>query len=220
MCFLFFCLTLTLGVWVFISVWFQSDTGPVMLGLLVTGGILTIALSVVNLTLQQRLMASARSSSNARPKYSGWPAEANVEAHQTPGKMAIIKRTRWGLVAAGIFLIAVGTWDAPGVAGWNSLGAGIAVTLLGGLATQISPKPDTVSLFNREGNVLLEASQVEWKGSGIIIKGKILGSLTTNTYLKAEEAWKALSLVSPSVIIHLPLFFYRGWRSNRRKVSK
>jgi hypothetical protein len=220
MCFLFFCLTLALGVWVFISVWFQSDTGPVMLGLLVTGGILTIALSVVNLTLQQRLTASARSGSNARPKYSGWPAEANVETHQTPGKIAIFKRTRWGLVTAGVFLIIVGTWDAPGVAGWDSLGAGIAVTLLGGLATQIGPKPDTVSLFNREGNVLLEASQVEWERSGIIIRGKILGSLTTNTYLKAEEAWKALSLISPAVIIHLPLFLYRGWRSNRRKVSK
>jgi hypothetical protein len=164
-------------------------------------------------------MALAKRSSTVKPNFSGWDTGANIETHQVVGKVAVIKGMRWSLVAAGIFLIVVGIWYAPSVRVWNSLGAGIAVILLGGLATQISPQPVTVSLFNRDSSVLLEASQVEWEGDSIIIKGKVLGSFSTSAHLEAEEAWRALSLVSPSVMMHLPLFLYRGWRASRRKVK-
>jgi hypothetical protein len=217
MCCLFLWITLVIGFWVFISPWVLGYFSSVILGVIIFGGLLTVALSAVNIRLHQQLMALPVP---VKPAFPTWHTEANVEKVKTTEDTTIIKRMRWGLVAAGIFLLAVGIWFAPSAVGWSSLGAGIVVALLSGLVTQISPLPITFTFVTSDGGMLMETSSISYADGSILLKGKVLGSLSTNAYLKPEEVWKALSLISLSVVTHLPFFLWRGWQASRRRAKE
>ena len=75
-----------------------------------------------------------------------------------------------------------------------------------------------VRLYTKDGVVLLEVSKISLEGSDILMRGKVMGTMSTNTYIRPEELWGMLGLVSVRLVAYLPLLLFRGWK--RRKGPK
>jgi hypothetical protein len=72
-----------------------------------------------------------------------------------------------------------------------------------------------VKMFSKEGQILIDAKSLRREGDNLVMKGKLMDAYTMSIYLKPEEIWSMLDLLSWSVIRYLPVMLLRGWRSSR-----
>ena len=58
---------------------------------------------------------------------------------------------------------------------------------------------------------MVETSQLERQGVDLVLKSKIMGAMPATIYLRPEEVWAALGMVSSGIVLYLPVFIFRGW---------
>ena len=80
-------------------------------------------------------------------------------------------------------------------------------------AVRLRHKAKNFVLNAQDGSVLMEIRRVEFKGSDLLIRGKMMGTMPTVASMRPEEVWKALTMVPFKVIIYLPVRLFRAWRS-------
>jgi len=66
-------------------------------------------------------------------------------------------------------------------------------------------------LYDVYGNVMMEIVSVECKGDDLVTKGKMMGTMPATIHLRPQEMWEAKSLLSWSVICHIPSMLIKGW---------
>jgi hypothetical protein len=72
-----------------------------------------------------------------------------------------------------------------------------------------------VKMFDSYGNVMVDISQLTRKNDDLILKGKMMGAMPGEFYIRPEEAWATLKLLSWTVIRYLPIMLIRGWRRSK-----
>lgn len=72
-----------------------------------------------------------------------------------------------------------------------------------------------MKLFDRDGIEMMNVKSIERDGDRIVIKGKMMGTMATTIYVEPAEAWAALRLFPPSLIVRLPLLLLKGFRSRK-----
>lgn len=105
----------------------------------------------------------------------------------------------WGLV--GIFL-------ANG-AGLNELLIGL---LWGGIAlviTQIQPAVELVA-YDVYGNPMAQITKISIKKDDLVAKAILLGSMPSTMYMRPEEVWKVLGMISLETLLGMPKFLFTG----------
>jgi hypothetical protein len=105
----------------------------------------------------------------------------------------------WGLV--GIFL-------ANG-AGLNELLIGL---LWGGIAlviSQIQPTAEIVA-YDVYGNPMAQITKLSFKKDDLVAKAVLLGSMPSTMYMRPEEVWKMLGMISFETLLGMPKFLLIG----------
>ncbi|MFH1775811.1 MAG: hypothetical protein ABH839_04085 [Chloroflexota bacterium] len=119
----------------------------------------------------------------------------------------------WLIGVIGVWLIVSGAilLGAGGGAGrWNEIIPGILLVISVLKAAQIV-EGAVVRLYTREGAVMVEASKLERRGDDLVMKGKIMGAMPATIYIRPEEVWAGLGLVTRQILFYLPLLLIRGW---------
>lgn len=73
-----------------------------------------------------------------------------------------------------------------------------------------------MKMFTRDGIEMLDVKSIDREGENLVLKGKMMGAMNTAIYLRPEDLWQALRLLSLPLILSLPLTLGRGcWRTFR-----
>ena len=75
----------------------------------------------------------------------------------------------------------------------------------------------STKMVDLHGNVMMEIMSLERKADDLVMKGKMMGTMPGTIYLKPEEAWNGLKILSWQVMRYLPLYLFRGWCRRQRK---
>jgi len=110
------------------------------------------------------------------------------------------------LIVSGAIVLGAG----EGAGRWNEIIPGILLVISVIEAAQIVEGAG-VRLYTREGAVMVEAAGLERRGDDLVMKGKIMGAMPANIYIRPEEIWSGLGLVNRQIVFYLPLFLIRGW---------
>lgn len=107
--------------------------------------------------------------------------------------------TVWGLI--GLFL--------PNGAGLNELLIGL---LWGGIAFVISQIQEAAEVvaYDVYGNPMAQITKISFKKEDLVAKAMLLGSMPSSMYLRPEEIWKLLGMVSFETIMGMPKFLVTG----------
>ena len=77
-----------------------------------------------------------------------------------------------------------------------------------------------MKMYSKEGQTLIDVTLVRREGENLIMKGKLMNAYSMAIYLRPEDAWKALSLLSFRVIAYAPLMLLKGWRRTQKTSEK
>lgn len=121
----------------------------------------------------------------------------------------------------GLWLIASGIWISGRTGGnqWNEIVVGIVLALFSFSASQFR-EGLSLRMYDKGGNTLVEVSKFERRGSDIVMRGKIMGSIPTSIYVRPEEVWAMLGMMTIQIICSLPVFLVRGWQQSKKSVSR
>ncbi len=72
-----------------------------------------------------------------------------------------------------------------------------------------------MKMYSREGQTLVDVTEMRREGDNIIMKGKLMNAYCMNIYVRPEEVWRMLSLLSWSIISYAPVMLIKGWRRVR-----
>ncbi|MBN1318998.1 MAG: hypothetical protein JXA42_26180 [Anaerolineales bacterium] len=107
----------------------------------------------------------------------------------------------WGLV--GCFL--------PNGAGLNELVVGLLWFGPGFIIPKIVPAGEMIA-YDVYGNPMAQIQKIAFKKGNIAAKAILLGSMPSTMYMRPEEVWKVLGMVSWETIIGMPGFLITGAR--------
>lgn len=115
------------------------------------------------------------------------------------------------IVALGAILA---VWGVVGLitsfsAGVNEIIVGLLVLLVAAVIPTIVPDAGMVA-YDVYGNPMAQIKQITIKNGDLAAKAVLLGSMPATMYLRPEEVWKALGMVSFGVIMGLPKFLVVG----------
>lgn len=68
-----------------------------------------------------------------------------------------------------------------------------------------------MKMYSIDGKVLIDVQDFRREGNNLVMKGRMMDAMTMSIYLRPEELWQALKLLSLSVIIYLPVMIIWGW---------
>jgi hypothetical protein len=72
-----------------------------------------------------------------------------------------------------------------------------------------------MKMFTKEGIEMMDVRSIDRDGENLVMKGKMMGSMNTAIYLRPEDLWQALRLLSFRILLTLPLTLVKGcWRSS------
>lgn len=74
-----------------------------------------------------------------------------------------------------------------------------------------------MKMFSKEGQILVDVTELHREGDNIVMKGKLMNAYSMNIYVRPEEVWRMLKLVSWRIILYVPLMLMKGWRRVRRE---
>lgn len=69
-----------------------------------------------------------------------------------------------------------------------------------------------MKMFSKDGIEMMDVKSLHREGDLLVMKGKVMGSMSATIVLKPEDVWQALRLLSWSVLRRLPLILLRGYR--------
>lgn len=115
----------------------------------------------------------------------------------------------WGLVACFM----------PNAAGPNELITGLLWSGLSLLTSKIHPADEMVA-YDIYGNPMATITRITIKDGNIAAKAVLLGSMPATMYLRPEEVWKALGMISWDTIVGLPRFLITGARRANSQTAK
>jgi hypothetical protein len=76
-----------------------------------------------------------------------------------------------------------------------------------------------MKMFTKEGIEMMDVKSIDRDGENLVMKGKMMGSMNTAIYLRPEDVWQALRLLSFRILLSLPLTLVKGcWRSSLKSL--
>lgn len=108
----------------------------------------------------------------------------------------------WVTLASGAVLFVAGI-AIPGQVGAiraSQIICGLLLVLISWIAVHL-PAATVTTMVSIEGQVLLEMSSMLTDKRGIGIKGKIMHAMPATIYVKPNELWNMLSMITPQVIL-------------------
>ena len=74
-----------------------------------------------------------------------------------------------------------------------------------------------MKMFSKEGIEMMDVKSIEREGENLVMKGKMMGSMYAAIYLRPEDIWQALKLLSASIFLYLPVMVVKGfWRESHK----
>jgi hypothetical protein len=71
-------------------------------------------------------------------------------------------------------------------------------------------------MFSKEGLEMMDVKSIERDGENLVLKGKMMGTMYAAIYLRPQDVWQALRLLSFSLMLRLPMMVVKGfWRTRR-----
>ena len=78
-----------------------------------------------------------------------------------------------------------------------------------------------MKIFDTYGEEMMDVRSLRQKGDDLVVKGKLMGYVPISVYLKPEELWGAVRLLSWAVLLYLPVMMIKGcWRSLTGRTKK
>lgn len=74
-----------------------------------------------------------------------------------------------------------------------------------------------MKLFDTYGNTMLETASLERQGDDLVMKATVMGAMPMTVYIRPEEIWSMMKLLSWPVIWYLPIIMAKGWRRALKK---
>lgn len=74
-----------------------------------------------------------------------------------------------------------------------------------------------MKIFSKEGVEMMDIKSISRDGEKLIVKGKVMGAMSTTFLIKPEDCWQAAQLLGLRVIMYLPLLLLKGCWSLRKK---
>lgn len=220
MCFILMIITIVLGFFVSISpLFFFESIDAIQLILTMFGGIFVIILSIICIRSSNHKFNSTNTQSHPKTVSPAWNFGQQNEKIQSQEKATSSKKSQLGLIASGIYVMIIGAVYLLSQSGCYLLGAGFLIVILAGISARIGSKPSIFRIFADDGNVLMETSRIYREGECIVIRGKILGSMSIKAFLRPGQIWNIFSLITPSVILYLPLIILKGLIESRGEVE-
>jgi hypothetical protein len=72
-----------------------------------------------------------------------------------------------------------------------------------------------LKIFDMYGEEVMDIRSLRQKGDDLVVKGKLMGYVPISVYLRPEELWRAVRLLSWACLLYLPVMVVRGcWRSS------
>jgi hypothetical protein len=73
-----------------------------------------------------------------------------------------------------------------------------------------------MKMFTKDGIEMMDVKSIHRDGENLVLKGKMMGTMSTAIYLRPEDLWQALRLLPWLFLLSLPLTLGRGcWRTFR-----
>lgn len=76
-----------------------------------------------------------------------------------------------------------------------------------------------MKMFSKEGIEMMDVKSFHLDGDSLVMKGKMMGSMNTQVYIKPEDMAEAVALMPWKVILRLPVLYFRGLIRKRKKAS-
>ena len=64
---------------------------------------------------------------------------------------------------------------------------------------------------------MVDVKSITREGQRLVIKGKVMGAMSTTILVHPQDCWQAAQLLGIGVILRLPLLLFQGWRAARRQ---
>ncbi|WP_079437147.1 hypothetical protein [Zoogloea sp. LCSB751] len=78
-----------------------------------------------------------------------------------------------------------------------------------------------MKMFSREGVEMMEVKSIKQDGDNLVMKGKVMGSMSTVILIKPEDCWQALKLLGWRTLLRMPVILFKGyWQSKRSAEGK
>lgn len=74
-----------------------------------------------------------------------------------------------------------------------------------------------MKMYSKEGQILVDVTKMHREGNDIVMKAKLMNAYSMNIYLRPEEVWRMLKLLSWSIILYAPAMLIKGWRRVRKE---
>lgn len=77
-----------------------------------------------------------------------------------------------------------------------------------------------MKMFSKEGVEMMEVKSIQRQGDGLVMKGKVMGSMSATILIKPEDCWQALKLLGWDTVLHMPMILWRGYRQSRQRAAQ
>ncbi|UZG46088.1 hypothetical protein [Caldimonas thermodepolymerans] len=74
-----------------------------------------------------------------------------------------------------------------------------------------------MKMYSKEGVEMVEVRSVELAGDHLLLKTKVMGSMTATIVLHPRDLWEALGLLKGRLLWRLPGLLFKGWREHRQR---
>jgi hypothetical protein len=73
-----------------------------------------------------------------------------------------------------------------------------------------------MKMFTKEGIEMMDVKSIDRDGEDLVMKGKMMGTMYASIYLRPQDVWQALRLLSFSTMLRLPGILFKGFWRNRK----
>jgi hypothetical protein len=71
-------------------------------------------------------------------------------------------------------------------------------------------------MFTKEGIEMMDVKSIDRDGDNLVMKGKMMGAMHASIYLRPQDLWQALRLLSLATLLRLPVLLVKGFWRNRK----
>ncbi len=78
-----------------------------------------------------------------------------------------------------------------------------------------------MKMFSKEGIEMMEVKSIQQDGDNLVMKGKVMGSMSTVILIKPEDCWQAVKLLGWRTLLHMPRILFKGyWQAKKSAAAK
>lgn len=71
-----------------------------------------------------------------------------------------------------------------------------------------------MKLYSKEETEVMDVQSLQREGGNLILTGKVMGAMMLSVYLKPDDIWRLLGLLSWSIAWRLPFLLLKGFWIN------